>query len=124
MPAPGATAELMSRIFAPLAARPVEACAILYLDAQQRLVGVRHVMGTVGSVDLSVRTVATDALTFGAHAAVMAHNHPSGDPRPSRDDVGFTRTLRRGLDALGVRLGDHVVLTRDRHVSLRAEGLL
>lgn len=124
MDAPLATAELISSIFAPLADRPVETCAILYLDAQRRLVGVRHVVGTVGQVSLSVRRIAADALAFDACAAVMAHNHPSGDPRPSEGDLGFTRALARGLHALGVRLSDHVVLARDGLTSLREKGLL
>ncbi len=124
MEGPIATAELMAGIFSPLAARPMEACAILYLDARRRLVGIRHVVGGIGHVDLSVRTVAADALTFDACAAVMAHNHPSGDPTPSHADLAFTRALARGLHALGVRLSDHVVLAREGLTSLRAKGLL
>lgn len=124
VPAPIATAELMAGIFAPLADQPVETCAILYLDGQRRLVGMRHVVGRLNIIQLSPRTVAADALAFEARAAVMAHNHPSGDPSPSQADLVFTRQLVRGLEALGVSLGDHVILARGGMTSLRAKGLL
>ena len=120
---PLATAELMMGIFAPLAARRVETCAILYLESRRRLVGMRHVVGGIDHIDLSVRTVAVDALGFAACAAVMAHNHPSGDPAPSPADLAFTRALARGLDALGIVLGDHVVLAPAGLTSLRASGM-
>lgn len=124
MPGPLATAELMAGCFAPLADRPVETCAILYLDETPRIVGTRHIVGTLDRVDVSVRTVAVDALTFGAKAAVIAHNHPSGNPEPSESDLRFTRLLARGLEALGVALRDHVVVTLGAATSLRARGLL
>ena len=124
MAGPLATAALMTAAFAPLAARATETCAILYLDAQRHLVGVRHIVGAIGHVDVTVRTIAVDALAFDAAAAVMAHNHPSGDPTPSQEDLGFTRLLARGLYALGVRRSDHVVLARDGLTSLRAKGML
>jgi DNA repair protein RadC len=124
MDGPFATAELMTSIFAPLADRPVESCAVLYLDTNQRLRGTRHVAGRLETVPLTVRTVAADALAFDARAVVMAHNHPSGDPSPSREDVDFTRQLARGLDMLGVCLRDHIVLAGDAVTSMRAIGVL
>lgn len=124
MAQPLATAALMTGIFAPLACRPVETCAILYLDGAGRLVGTRHVVGTLAAIDLSIRTIAADALAFGARRAVMAHNHPSGDPRPSQADLAFTRRLAFGLDAIGVRLSDHVIMAGEAITSLRQEGRL
>lgn len=124
MALPIATAALMTGIFAPLAQRPVETCAILYLDAAGRLAGARHVVGTHGTVELSIRTVVADALAFAAQAVVMAHNHPSGDPRPSAADLSFTRRLALCLEAIGVTLSDHVVLAQGGMTSLRARGLL
>ena len=119
-----ATAAVMTSAFAPLADRSREACAILYLDAERRLVGSRHVAGSIDTVPLAVRTVAADALAFGAQSAVIAHNHPSGDAEPSAGDLAFTRALARGLDALNVTLRDHVILTRSTATSLRARGVL
>ena len=54
----------------------------------------------------------------------MAHNHPSGDATPSRDDLAFTRRLARTLDAVGATLVDHLIVSADATTSLRREGLL
>jgi DNA repair protein RadC len=63
-------------------------------------------------------------LAFDARLMLMAHNHPSGDPRPSGDDLQATRRLARMLDAIDVRLVDHLVMTHHATTSLRAEGLM
>jgi DNA repair protein RadC len=71
-----------------------------------------------------VRTIVADALAFDATGVVMAHNHPSGDATPSDDDRVLTRRLARALDAVGVRLIDHLVLAGDEAASFRGLGLL
>jgi DNA repair protein RadC len=68
--------------------------------------------------------VAADALVFDAAAVVMAHNHPSGDATPSAADRSMTKRLARMLDALGICLFDHLVITGDVVTSFRALGLL
>lgn len=114
-----------SALFAPLAGERVEVVAFAYLAEDQRLLGVRHVRsGSVDTLDLPVRDVAADALAFDARGVVMAHNHPSGDPTPSRADREATRLLARALDPLGVRLLDHLVIARGGMVSFRRLGLL
>lgn len=74
--------------------------------------------------DLPIREVVKDALAFGATGVVMAHNHPGGDPEPSAGDRDATRKMARALDPLGIRLLDHLVITRDGAVSFRELGLL
>ena len=101
-----------------------EMAAIAYLDRRHRLLGMRHIAGARDWLAVPIRTVAADALLFDAEAAVMAHNHPSGDHRPSSADLAFTRRLGRALDALGVTLLDHLVLAGMLATSLRAEGYL
>lgn len=101
-----------------------EMCAIAYLDGAHRVIGVRHIAGEQDRLSVPIRIVAADALAFDAQAAVIAHNHPSGDPSPSAADLAFTRRLARALEALGVRLIDHVVLAAQGRVSLRAAGYL
>jgi DNA repair protein RadC len=59
-----------------------------------------------------------------ASAVIVAHNHPSGDPTPSRDDVEMTRQLKAAAEAVGLDLHDHVVIGHGRHVSFRSAGLL
>lgn len=111
-------------LFEPLAGCRNEMGAIAYLDRSLRLLAMRHVAGGRDWLALSARTVAADALTFEAHAAMLAHNHPSGDCTPSAADLAFTRRLARALEALNVTLLDHVVLAPDGRTSLRAAGYL
>lgn len=112
-------------LFGRLAAEAVEVAAFAYLGADHRLLGLRHCRsGARDRLELPVRTIAADALAFGARALVMAHNHPSGDPSPSAADREATRRLARALDALEVRLLEHLVVARDGVASFRALGLL
>ncbi len=85
---------------------------------------MRHVVGGRDQVAISIRTVAVDALAFGAHGVIIAHNHPSGDATPSARDVAFTRALAAGLRTLEVVLLDHLVIAGDELTSLRAMGIV
>ncbi len=85
---------------------------------------MRHVVGGRDQVAISIRTVAADALAFGAVGVVMAHNHPSGDATPSAQDVAFTRALGAGLRTLEVVLLDHLVIAGDEVTSLRTMGVI
>ncbi len=96
-----------------------EVVGLAYLDPERRILGLRHVVGSGGRVDLAIRGVVGDALAFGAAAVVMAHNHPSGDSRPSERDLAFTRALARGLAIVEVDLLDHLVIAGHMVTSLR-----
>ena len=85
---------------------------------------MRHVAGGRDHVAISIRTVAADALGFGAVAVVMAHNHPSGNATPSARDVAFTRALAAGLRTLEMVLLDHLVIAGDEVTSLRSMGVI
>lgn len=112
-------------LFARLLDQRVEIAAFVYVDHDQRLLGMRHACSNACDVvELPVRQVVIDALAFGAEAVVMAHNHPSGDARPTRADIAGTRQLARALEPLGVRLQDHLVIARGGVTSFRALGLL
>jgi DNA repair protein RadC len=112
-------------LFAALADEQVEVMAFAYLGEGHRLLGLRHARSaSAQTLDLPIRDVAADALAFGATSVVMAHNHPSGDPTPSAADREATRLLARALEALGVRLIDHLVVARSGVTSFRALGLL
>jgi DNA repair protein RadC len=118
---PGAAEAL----FAPLAEQDHEIAAFAYLDKDQRLLGLRHARSAQADrLDLPIRAIALEALAFDAAAVVIAHNHPSGDATPSAADREATRLLARALDALGIRLLDHLVVTRTGFSSFRALGLL
>jgi DNA repair protein RadC len=112
-------------LFAALAEERLEVAAFAYLGEDRRLLGLRHSRSASPHThELPIRDVAADALAFGADALVMAHNHPSGDATPSRADRDATCRLARALDALGVRLIDHLVIARGETTSFRALGLL
>ena len=102
-----------------------EIAIFVYLDPQWRVLGLRQVSnGAVDALTLSLRDIVADVLAHDAVAVAMAHNHPSGDPTPSDADYRLTRRSAQTLDAIGVRLVEHLVLARDRRESFRARGLL
>lgn len=108
-----------------IAGAATESIAIVLLDKTGGALGVHHFPSRrISSVDVPLRTVVALALAHDSHHVVMAHNHPSGDPEPSREDVRTTRRLASALDALGIRLVDHLVLAANASVSFRARGLL
>lgn len=76
--------------------------------------------GTATGTLVSPREFFREALRFGASSALAWHNHPSGDPEPSREDIHLTRRLRAAGESLGVPLSDHIILGRDRYHSFRA----
>lgn len=101
-----------------------EVAAVGQYDPEWRLLGGRHVVGGASRLVLPVRTIVADALAFGAAAVIVAHGHPSGDPRPSGADIAYTRLLARTLAAIDVRLADHVIVAPGGIVSLREHGML
>lgn len=118
--------EAAARVFAPLAeGADRERCLAALLDTRHRLLATALV--SVGSVDhtfMAPREVFRDALLANASAVVLAHNHPSGDPEPSDDDVAVTHRLAAAGNLVGVELLDHLVLAGERWVSLARRGVL
>lgn len=97
----------------------------LYLDTQNRVLEERRL--TVGLLDVSLvhpREVFRPALTLPARSVLLVHNHPSGDPEPSDEDLEVTRQLVAAGEVLGVPVRDHVVLGDGRYVSLMERGLI
>lgn len=98
--------------------------AIAYLQDGQRLAEFILVAGSPETVELPLRRIFADALRLDAVGLILAHNHPSGDPQPSREDVEATRILAATGDRLGIRLIDHLIFAGARTCSLRGLGLL
>lgn len=91
----------------------------LAVDVKNQLRSARLVSkGGVLGVVISTRDILREVLREGAPAFVLVHNHPSGDPTPSPEDVEFTERVAAAADAVGVPLLDHVVVGRDGYVSL------
>lgn len=97
----------------------------LYVDARRRLLHTETVsIGTLTSSLVHPREVFHPAVGCCAAAVVVAHNHPSGDPEPSPEDLALTRRLRQAGEILGIEVLDHLVVGRARYVSLKQRGVL
>ena len=112
-------------LFVTMAHEPAEQVIMLYLDAKNRLLSEEIVAkGTVTRADIFPREVVRRALDLGATGMIMAHNHPSGDPTPSRSDRDATRAVAEAARLFDIILHDHVVIGRSGHCSLRDQGYL
>jgi DNA repair protein RadC len=101
-----------------------ETLAVVFLDAKLVVTGC-HVaaIGGQSAMGVAMREVFRAAVLAGAAAIVVGHNHPSGDPEPSADDVATTEKIVAAGELLGIRVVDHVVVSRDgRSVSLHERG--
>jgi DNA repair protein RadC len=97
---------------------------VLYLDTRNRLLGSETVyVGTLNASHIRVAEVFRDAVKRNCAAVIVAHNHPSGDPSPSPEDVEVTRQLIAGGNLLSIELLDHLIIGQQRFVSLRERGL-
>jgi len=104
---------------------PAEVFAILCLSTKHRVIAYHEVSrGTLDATLVHPREVFKAALLANASAIILAHNHPSGDPTPSRDDIVLTRRLVDAGALIGVDVLDHIVVGDGRHVSFRALGCL
>ena len=108
-----------------LAGRPQEVFAVLFLDAQHRLLRLEEMFhGTLTQTSVYPREVLRRALTLNAGAVVLAHNHPSGVAEPSRADEYLTQTLKTALQMIDVRVLDHIIVGQGQVVSMAERGLL
>jgi DNA repair protein RadC len=108
-----------------LAARPHEVFAVLFLDAQNRLLALEELFrGTLTQTSVYPREVVLRALHHRAGAVVLAHNHPSGSVEPSRADEALTHTLKAALALVDVRVLDHVIVGTGQALSMAERGLL
>ena len=112
-------------LHARLAHELTEEFRVLFLDNRNRLIrDEKFGEGTVNQAPAYPREVVKRAMELQASAVILVHNHPSGDPTPSRDDIQLTRAIADAAKPLGIQLHDHLVIARTGHVSLRAQGLI
>ena len=103
----------------------VENLAALYLDRRNRVVGMRILStGNMAHTIVDPQEVLRPALELRANAVILAHNHPSGDPSPSRADIEVTTRVTEASRILGIELLDHLVVARDRYTSMREQDLM
>ena len=103
----------------------VERVRVLYIDTRNRLIRDEHVSdGSLDEAAIHPREVIRRALDLGAAALIIVHNHPSGNPQPSRADIQITNRIAEAGRLLGVELHDHVIIGSEGSVSLKAKGLI
>lgn len=116
---------LVDYLLGPLTWARRETFRVMFLDAKNRLIADESMgEGTVNHVALYPREVIKRALSLDACSLVLVHNHPSGDPTPSRADVEMTQDVKRAAEVLDMRVLDHIIVGAGRLVSLAREGLL
>jgi DNA repair protein RadC len=102
-----------------------ERVRVLHLNTRNML--IRDEVMAEGSIDqaaVSVREVIRRAIDLGSAAIILVHNHPSGDPSPSRADIALTRTIIDAGKNLGIAVHDHIIIGSNGHVSMKGQGLI
>jgi DNA repair protein RadC len=120
-PVLGSWQQLIDYCHSVMAQEKVEQFRLLFLDGKNRLIAdeIQNI-GTVNHAPVYVREVVKRALEFAASAIIMAHNHPTGDPTPSRDDILMTREIKKALEVVNIKLHDHLIIGKEGHASLRS----
>lgn len=112
-------------LHAAMAHSQVEEVRVLFLNAKNMLIANEALwQGSVDEASVHVREVIARAIALGATALIIVHNHPSGDPAPSQQDIRLTRDLAEAGRHLNVTLHDHIIVGASGHKSLRSEGLI
>lgn len=116
---------LTDYLHADMAHHAIERVRVLHLNTRNMLIRDEMVSeGSIDSAQVHVREVIRRAIDLGSAAIILVHNHPSGDPSPSRADIDITRAIIDAGKRLGIAVHDHIVVGTSGHVSLRAKGLI
>ena len=117
--------QVVDYLFADMAHARVERFRVLFLDARNRLLR-DEVMGegSINEAPIYPREIMRRALEVGASALILAHNHPSGDPQPSRKDIRTTARIAEAGRTLGIAIHDHLILSKGGWTTFRMLGLL
>jgi len=98
---------------------------LILLNPRNKIIGISTIsMGTLNASLVHPREVFKDAITHSAASVVLAHNHPSGDPEPSEDDLKITKKLVDSGKILGIEVIDHIIIAKNGFKSLANEGLI
>lgn len=117
--------RLIEYLTAVLARERVEQLRVLFLDHRNRLITDEvQSQGTINHTPVYPRELVKRALDHHATAIILVHNHPSGDPTPSQDDIAMTREIKAAAATLSIVLHDHVIIGNGKWISLKRLGLL
>ncbi|PWL17713.1 hypothetical protein DKP76_08025 [Falsochrobactrum shanghaiense] len=121
----GSWSKVVEYCTAAMAYEPREQFRILFLDKKNRLIADEiQQQGTVDHTPVYPREVVKRALELSATAIILVHNHPSGDPTPSRADIEMTKLLVDAAKALNIAVHDHIIVGKHGHVSMRGLKLM
>lgn len=124
-PAISSWTALIDYCTASMAYNKTEQFRILFLDRKNVLIADEvQQEGTVDHTPVYPREVVKRALELNASAIILVHNHPSGDPMPSADDINMTQKIAETAKPLGIAIHDHIVVGKGSHASFRSLGLL
>ena len=119
------SADLHNYLRLTLSYETSEQVRLLHLDSTNQLIkDEMHAVGTSNAIAIYPREIVRRALHQNSSALIIVHNHPSGDPTPSLDDIEMTRQIMRALHAINIHVHDHVIVGRRGCYSFKAEGLL
>ena len=116
--------DVVAQVRGRLKSKKKEYFLALLLDTRNQLIRVAEV--SVGSLDSSIvhpREVFKEAISASAASVIFAHNHPSGDPEASEDDIGLTKRLAEAGEIMGIDVLDHVIIGGRKYLSLKREGV-
>jgi DNA repair protein RadC len=116
--------DVAAEVRSQLKGKKKEHFLVLCLDTRNGL--INHKLVSMGSLDTSIvhpREVFNEAVTSCAASVIFAHNHPSGDPEPSKEDVELTRRLAKAGEIMGIDVLDHIIICDTSYVSLKARNL-
>lgn len=124
-PVLAAWSDVLGYCRAAMAYEPKEQFRILFLDKRNQMIADEvQQRGTIDHTPVYVREVVKRALELSASAIVLVHNHPSGDPTPSRADIEMTKDIIAAAKPLGIAIHDHIVVGKQGHASFRSLGLI
>jgi len=117
--------SVLDYCYATMAHDQRETVRLLFLDRKNKIIADEvQQTGTVDHAPLYPREVVKRALDVGASALIIVHNHPSGDPTPSRGDIEMTLKVQQAANSLGIEVHDHLIIGKGRHSSLKSMGLM
>lgn len=116
---------LLDYLRADMAHHPIERVRVLHLNTRNMLIRDEEISrGSIDEAAVHVREVIRRAIDLSSAALILVHNHPSGDPSPSRADIDLTRGIIEAGKRLGIAVHDHIIVGTQGHSSLRAMGLI
>jgi len=102
-----------------------EEFVILILDSKNKLIAIDSISkGTINSTIVHPREVFKNAIKKSANSIILVHNHPSGDPTPSDEDISITKRLKTCGEIIGINVLDHIIVGANKHISLREKNII